>query len=132
MTQTYHILKNIVNCDSCKFRNNCNEHKLCGSYYPVNEDKYCDSIMDYIHNKVSTTNEKYLTRHPVLNSDLGLVHDDIYTLDQYYVDMINDNLRLVRNGDVAYCYKIEQIADMYRHQPNIKIELFRDGVFYIT
>lgn len=43
------------------------------------------------------------------------------TLYEYYVQLINDTLDLIRKGLTAYIFNFEQVADVFRYEPQAKI-----------
>lgn len=45
--------------------------------------------------------------------------------------MINDSLKLIRHGEVAYLYKEEQIKDILTFHPNISLT-YADGAFCVS
>lgn len=52
------------------------------------------------------------------------------TLDAMYVNFINDTLREVRKGRVAYAYHTYQIMELLRFELELKCDLV-NGIFYI-
>lgn len=43
------------------------------------------------------------------------------TLYEYYVQLINDTLDEIRRGVTAYIFNFEQVADVFRYEPQAKI-----------
>lgn len=43
------------------------------------------------------------------------------TLYEYYVQLINDTLDLIRKGLTAYIFNFEQVAEVFRYEPKARI-----------
>lgn len=52
------------------------------------------------------------------------------TLDHYYVEMINDTLDIIREGETAYIFNARQIADIKSFEPKAEFT-FEDGVIAV-
>lgn len=125
------VLNDITSCQNCYFRNDCWKHHVCGSFKPIDTDKYCEQVTKYLHNNIKPTGETKLTRHVFQMANWG-TYTDCKTLDQFYCDMINDNLREIRKGYTCYCFHIDQIIDMYKLEPKLRVKTYDEGIYYIT
>lgn len=65
-----------------------------------------------------TTKSKYCT------------DDYIPTTDMYYVSFINNVLRNIRHGEVDYIFKIEQLKELLRYEPDLEVS-YADDIFTV-
>lgn len=88
--------------------------------------EYKKDVGEFLNHAIETlrigtapSKERRLKRHYVKNVGLGIRQET--TLDQYYVDLINDTLREIRRGRPAYIFNLEQIREVFRFEPEAKI-----------
>lgn len=75
---------------------------------------------------------KRLTRHIFNLYRFGVIDDDIWSLDRYYLQLINDVLHNVRTGQPAWVFNTAQLKDVLRFEPYIDFEYDdEDEVIYI-
>jgi hypothetical protein len=125
------VLNKITSCKNCYWRNDCWKQNVCDSFKPVDSDKYCEDVYQYLKKNINHSKEDKLHRHSYQMSTWG-AYTDRDTLDQYYVNMINDNLKVIRSGKTAYCFNIDQVIQMYKLEDHLHIKDFSDGIYYIT
>lgn len=131
MSENFGVLSKITGCKNCLYKNDCWEQRLCDGFKPIDSYKYCEDITNYLHKCVKTSVDKKLTRHVYQMSSWGIC-SDTDTSDSYYVNMINDNLKIIRKGKTAYCFNIDQVIEMYRFEPELRVLKYDDGIYYIT
>lgn len=125
------VLNQVTHCKNCYWRNDCWKQQICESFKPIDTDKYCEDVYTYLKKNIKPTGDIKLQRHVYQMSNWG-TYKDTDTLDQYYVSMINDNLKEIRKGHTAYCFNIEQVIEMYKLEPDLHIKQFNDGIYYIS
>ena len=131
MSENFGVLNKITGCKNCLYHNDCWKQRLCDGFKPVDPDKYCEDITKYLHKHIKPSYEKKLTRYVFQMSNWGICADGNST-DQYYVELINDNLKLIRKGKPAYCFNIDQVIEMYRFEPALRVLQYDSGIYYIT
>ena len=76
-----------------------------------------------------TTTEKRLKRklgRVVLGKNWTLSGGEEFSLDKYYTQFINDVLKVIRSGEIDYCFYTYQIAELLRFEPNLQARLTHD------
>jgi hypothetical protein len=131
MKENIGVLNKVESCKNCMWRNYCWKQQVCESFKPIDSDKYCESLYQYIRKNITPSGESKLTRHVYQMSNWG-IYTDCTTLDQYYINMINDDLKIIRHKDTAYVFNIDQVIEMYRLEPKLHIKKYEDGVYYIS
>lgn len=114
--------------DSCKNdgKEDCN---VCECFTLINENEFLENILPKIREKIIPSEDKILKRVPTKSKDV--TYDDSCSLDEYYVAMINDTLREIRHGNIAYLYNVEQIAEVLRFEPDTDVTV-DDGIYYVS
>ena len=85
----------------------------------------------YIQTHSNLTGKK-LTRRIYNTQRLGIVDDDLWTLDQYYISLVNDVLRSIRNYQPAWVFNTAQLKDVLRFEPDPDFKYDgQDEVIYI-
>lgn len=91
----------------------------------IDADTYCAELLRLLRIINIPLTQKYMPKKDcaprVCNSYITLHNDKKTTLSRYYREMINDSLRLIRWGKVAYVYKEEHIKDILRFHPEINV-----------
>ena len=57
-------------------------------------------------------------------------YDYIPTTDMYYVSFINNVLRNIRHGEVDYIFKIKQLKELLRYEPDLEVS-YADDIFTV-
>ena len=79
-----------------------------------------------VRGNVLPSEEKFMRRYAAETP--GGVEET--TLDDYYVDMINDTLREIRKGKVAYIFNFGQVIDILRYEPKARFQ-YEDGAIAV-
>lgn len=130
--------RKILNCKMCMWEEQCAKDSEwnCGmatkcSYFDLVDDTQFEAvILPYLREITPRSNEKKLTRRAVRSRDV-CYEDGKYSLDEYYVSMINDSLSEIRHGRMVYVFNLNQVMEILRFEPEANITL-HDGIFYIT
>ena len=77
--------------------------------------------------KTVPSKDKYLKRCATKSRYLTYV---IPSTDFYYVQLINDTLKQIRKGRIAFIYTEEQIKDILRFEPTAKIWYMPQGRYF--
>lgn len=123
-----------TNCNDCYWEDctKCGRLKpvnSCDYFFPTDQEKYTNNLIQKLRERNIPSLEKKLRRRAIKSNNV--FNDGVDSLDSYYVSMINDSLKQIRSGDTAYLYSIEQLKDVLRFEPNIKIH-YMDGIFHIS
>jgi hypothetical protein len=100
-------------------------------------DDQWQEILEYMKANTLPSPDEVLKRNTQSNRVIRLyisLTDNEYkldTLDSMYVRFINDTLREVRKGKVAYAYHTYQIMELLRFEAELNVRLDR-GIFYVT
>lgn len=123
-------------CDDCIKQGSCgvqSQYKNstthnCPDYIPINIEEKLKTITVYYKQTVPQSKETKLKRKVCgyYNSYYGIVDDKVTTLDNYYVNFINDCLSLLRKGQPAYVFRLIHIRDILRFERNINVEYLND------
>lgn len=128
----YNTTKNKYNedCKICMFYKSCHktDEEQCEYLTPVDEDGYCEELMNRLRSKNKPFGRNEAERVP---RNQYLHYDSVPSLHGYYKSYIKDCLSEIRSGRTAYLYKEKQIACLLRFEPDINVT-YQDGVFYIT
>lgn len=117
------------NCKYCEYNNTCQKFK-CEYISPIPDDKNkSDILLQYLLKDNKPTKEKYLKLKYSQHSTY-ITNDGVTELYRYYVSMINDCLKTIRSGGIAYLYKISHVAEILRFEQNISLSIC-DNVYYI-
>lgn len=91
---------------------------------PKNNDMAINWIISRIRYNTPSSDKKKLSRHFKRESN-GVIYED--TLDTYYVQLINDTLKLIHLGEKAYVFNFEQIKDIIRFEHSAKFNYIADS-----
>ena len=134
--ENFKELNNITNCKECFWYTRCKQYgeninKVCNDFDPLDVDTYCANIESYLkeHNKPS--NKHRMTIRAIKDTTHGITYD-CDSLNNYYVQMINDDIKVLKSGGTAYVFKISQIKDLMRYLPDLHIETFDEGIYYLS
>ncbi len=94
----------------------------------LNEDDFENIVLPYLRETTAVYKEARLSRK-IHRSKSVTYNDGVGTLDEYYVRFINDSLRTVRCGEIAYIFNLEQVREILHFEPNTNFTL-QDGIFY--
>lgn len=87
----------------------------------LNEDDFENKVLPYLRETTLVYRESWLS-HRICRSR----HT---TLDEYYVEFINDTLKLIRCGETAYIFSLEQVREILHFEPSTKFVL-QEGIYY--
>lgn len=115
-------------CEDCYFNGQCEDPGAeCEYFSPTDEDNYCEQLVDRLRREIIPAGRSYL---PKGNSDSKAYDDGLPSIYHYYRQMMNEALRDVRSGNVAFLYYESHLKDFLRYEPDVEVWL-RDGVYYI-
>ena len=125
------LLHTCVDCtkrDSCAARSQYIDKHYCPDYITENIEEKLKEITEHYKQTIPQSKDSKLKRkvQGYYNTYYGIVDDKVTTLDNYYVNFINDCLALLRKGQPAYVFKVEHIRDILRFQRDIKVEYLKD------
>lgn len=118
-------------CGECIHREACQSgykdiyDPRCGNFIPDNIDAFLNRMINYMSMNIPKTSNKYLKR---INVKQRVSSDNITPLDSYYVDFINDSIKLLREGKTAYVFKLYHIKDIIPFVPDLTAK-YNDGIF---
>lgn len=88
-----------------------------------------DKCIQILRDNNIQTSENYLPYIAKENSHV--YYDDIPSTYEYYRRFINDVLRNIRNGNVDYVFRLYQIQELLRFEPDLHID-YDDGIFIVS
>jgi len=94
-------------------------------------DIFLDSAITYLEANTSLSKDKRMKRHVGRSKSVGLSSDNMTTLDDYYVGLINDSVFQIRKGKTAYVFSMGQIRDILRFEHGIRVR-YLDGCYAIN
>lgn len=106
---TANIQAAALTCSSCLYCNNCDHNEPCKHFAPVDEDAYLEALMNEL--RTEDTSTYYDTADSTCD--------------------IDECLKDIRAGRIAYVCEKEHLAEILHIEPDIDVE-YKDGVFYIT
>lgn len=110
----YNNVKHLLKTNNISFKNRT-----------INADTYCAELLRLLKIINAPSKQKCMSVREyashICNSYAKLYNDKKTTLSRYYKEMINDSLKLIRKGKVAYLYKEEHIEDVLRFEPEINV-----------
>lgn len=99
--------------------NPCTDY--CYRFTANNMPNFINSVAEHIEHTSTIRKERLMKRVTPLVSQNTTKKDSIYTLDHYYVSMINDTIQEIRKGKTAYIYSIKQLQDVMSYERNFTI-----------
>ena len=118
-------------CQYCsKYDGSCGyeEDTMCWSINPVDINKFEEYVYNYIV-ETSNTEDKNYQLHHYLNRPRA--YEELYTLEQYHVNYIDDVIQNIRAGNEDYIYSIDNLVEIYSFEPRLQI-FWCDGCFRIS
>ena len=133
MKKDINLLRQVENCKDCFWDTRCakyGEHKICSSFDPLDSDTYCANLESYLKEHVSPTSEKRMSLKASTHKELGIRFDG--SLADYNCGFVNDTVHELKKGHIAYVFRADQVADVMKFVPDVHIEDFKDGIYYLT
>jgi hypothetical protein len=133
MKQEKEYIAQVANCKDCMWFARCKKDgicRICEDFTPTGDDTYCENLEMYLKKHVVPARTKRMTLSGSNYKYMGMRQET--TLNQYYCEFINDAIRELKKGHTAYVFKISQIADIMSFLPDIHIDAFKDGIFYLN
>ena len=94
----------------------------CTKFYPDNMDSFLGSVVTYLKENTLPSKDRRLKRCVGRTiGTTGMKNDNVTTLDDYYVRLINDTLSEIRHGHVGYVFNLSQLRDVLRFERDIKV-----------
>ena len=106
------------------------DYNLFENFEFLAEDDFENLILPYLRETTAVSKDKKLKRNYSRNRSDPTIND-IYSLDTYYVGLINDTLLAIRDGYTAYIFNLEQVREILRFEPEANISL-HDGIYYVN
>lgn len=72
------------------------------------------TAIEAVRGNITPSHDKFLKR---VYQKYPYDTDKTATLDYYYVGMINDTLREIRHGHIAYIFTLKQACEVLRFEP---------------
>jgi hypothetical protein len=120
--------KNVVTCKDCLWFDKCGQDKIC-KHIHFNEEYFEQEVLPRLRENIVPRQERKLSRKSIAQP--GVVYDYENTLDYFVVQLINDTLKEIRHGRVAYIFTLNQVEMILSFEPTANIEL-HDGIFYVS
>ncbi len=104
-------------CKQCIHYGNCNfacykaDNPRCWRFVPDNMNAFLNGVITYFRLNISKSNEKRLKR---VYHCKGTYNDKVTTLDEYYVNFINDCIGELNKNNTVYVFNLSQIAEIMR------------------
>ena len=118
-----------LNCTYCLYSDTCPRYESCEYLSPVNDDdEYCNNLMKRLRAANKKTNQKYISAGFNCKS---AYNDNVTPIYQYHRQRLNDCLKDIRSGLIAYIYSEDDLKTILRFEPEINVT-HHDGVFYIS
>lgn len=120
-------------CNQCIMKGSCGKYGYtCTRFYPDNTDSFMEMVVHELKRNTLPSKDKRLKRRVGRSiSSLGMKRDDITTLDDYYVRLINDTLSEIRYGKMGYVFTLSQLQDVIRFERDIKVR-YCDGCYEVS
>lgn len=119
---------NIVSCKDCLNYSRCGNSKACKHINFISDEHFEREVLPKIRESITPREERRLSRKT--RRVPGIIYDDT-TFDYYYIQMINNCLKDIREQQTAFLYTIEQVREVLSFEPTASVVL-NDGVFYIS
>lgn len=110
-------------CNQCIMNKSCLQNGYtCTKFYPEHMDSFLDCVVTYIKENTLPSKDKRLKRRVGRAAGtVGIKNDNVTTLDDYYVRLINDTLSEIRHGHVGYIFTLSQLRDVLRFERDVKV-----------
>lgn len=106
-----------LDCDYCIYQRNsklCHRHSRTCNFCPQDWDLFISVVITNLRMCVpKETKKSYLT---MCRSD-----KDTILQNWFYTQLVNDSLKEIRKGNVAYVFSLYHIRDIIRFEPNISV-----------
>ena len=116
------------NCKDCLHVDLCPRYEKCELLDNENKDTYATDLLNRLKQSIGQAATNII---PLSQCWANLSYDDRFSTYEYYRNMINDCLRELRSGFTTYVYNEDQVRDILRFEPDIKLAC-HDNIFYIT
>lgn len=118
-------------CSQCTYYYDCHymcyktSNPQCRRFIPDNINMFLNDTILYFRLNYPRCKDKKLKR--VANYH-GAYNDRVTTLDDYYVNFINDSIGELRRGKTVYVFKLSQMWEIVRFCPDITATYQGDGI----
>ena len=132
-------------CNTCLYGDSdCSRevnNQGCEYHFRIESDKndgtQLEQTIENIRQKVKSWGGdlvgKKLSRNSYNYYGMGITYSDDFDLDRYYVSLINDTLKNIRNKDLAWVFNLKQIEEIFRFEPDVDVTYDADdGVYYLN
>lgn len=113
-----------LDCGYCQYSNNselcCRKGRRC-NFTPENWDAFITVVVNNLKLTIQPSKTKHIIRTNRYRPSTG-VYDDAFTQDQFYVQLVNDSLKLIRKNQPAYVFSLYHIVDILRFERDIDIK----------
>lgn len=118
-------------CELCLYFSTCQKYEGCEFLNPTEATSKSAAIIEKVEKLRRSVLPSMHKRIRNAKISSALSDDGITPLGEYYATMINDALRDIRRGQIAYLYSLQAIKDIFRFEPAAHVE-WQDDVFYIS
>lgn len=122
-------------CKQCTHCNDCNHfcyntpNPRCWSFIPNNMNSFLNDAIVYFSLNVPKSKEAKLKRVCTYH---GAYNDRVTTLDDYYVNFINDCIRALRKGKTVYIFKLSHLWEIAKFHTDMVAAYVGDGIISLT
>lgn len=131
MFNTHELWKfGLLDCHYCQHSNDkglcCKKSRTC-NFCPPDWNAFMSVLVTNLKTfvPISTKETKLVRRNKY--KPTGGTFGDVFTLDWFYVQLINDSLSELRKGHVAYVFSLHHIIDILRFERNIVVTYLPDA-----
>lgn len=124
-----HQCRQCTHCGDCDYNCYNTPNPRCWSFIPDNMNGFLNDTITYFCLNVPKSKETKLRRVCTYN---GAYNDRVTTLDDYYVNFINDCIGELRKGKTVYIFKLSQLWEIIRFYSDITATYVGDGIIGLT
>ncbi len=123
------LMKSKIEHDCSQCVNKCKRYFTCIEFLPGDMWGFMENMVDTLKETVVPSKEKKLRRRPVKSK---IPYDDkLPPVDYYFVLFINNTLSEIRNGHTAYIFSLEQLREIMRFEPDVRVAYNPEAESYV-
>lgn len=117
-------------CCDCMYVDQCQKHKDCEYLSPTeNNAASQEAMLDAELTRMVTPPSQVMKKITYGRRD-PLLSDGGATLWEYYAGNVNECLKTLREGRIAYCYNLQVLQGIMRYEPDVKVQ-WQDNTYYL-
>ncbi len=124
-----HQCRQCTHCNDCSYACHNMTNPRCWNFIPDNMNSFLNDTITYFCLNVPKSKETKLKRVCTYH---GAFNDRVMTLDDYYVNFINDCIGELRKGKTVYIFKLSQLWEKVRFYSDISATYVGDGIIGLT